>query len=42
MNGLLEETNKLIQAAQDGELSLRADSSDFNGDWKTLVNGVND
>lgn len=42
MNGLLEETNKLIQAAQEGELSLRADSSDFNGDWKTLVNGVND
>lgn len=42
MNGLLEETNKLIQSAQDGELSLRADSSDFNGDWKTLVNGVND
>jgi len=42
MNGLLEETNKLIQAAQDGELSIRADGSTFNGDWKTLVNGVND
>lgn len=42
MNGLLDETNKLIQAAREGELSLRADGSGFNGDWKTLVHGVND
>jgi methyl-accepting chemotaxis protein len=41
MNGLLKETNKLIGAAQEGELSVRADAAPFNGDWGTLVGGVN-
>jgi len=42
MNGLLNETNKLIKAAQSGELDVRADASPFSGDWGTLVSGVND
>jgi methyl-accepting chemotaxis protein len=42
MNGLLTETSKLIKAAQEGELTARANAVQFNGDWGTLVGGVND
>ncbi len=42
MNGLLNETNMLIKATQDGKLDARGNASQFNGDWGTLVQGVND
>ena len=42
MNGLLDETGKLIQATQDGKLDARGNASKFNGEWGTLVQGVND
>ena len=41
MNGLLSETNKLIQAAREGQLDARADVSGFTGSWEELVGGVN-
>ena len=41
MSGLLFETNMLIKATQDGKLDMRGDASKFNGDWGTLVQGVN-
>ncbi|QOX63529.1 HAMP domain-containing protein [Anoxybacterium hadale] len=41
MNGLLEETNLLIRAAQDGKLDVRGNSEKFSGDWGTLIQGVN-
>jgi methyl-accepting chemotaxis protein len=42
MSGLLNETNMLIKATQDGKLDTRGNASKFNGDWGTLVQGVND
>ena len=42
MNGLLNDTNMLIKATQEGKLDTRANASVFNGDWGTLVQGVND
>jgi len=41
MNGLLEETGKLIAAAKDGDLKTRADADQFDGGWGKLVGGVN-
>lgn len=41
MNGLLSETGKLITAAEEGRLDVRSESTDFEGDWKTLIDGVN-
>jgi methyl-accepting chemotaxis protein len=41
MNGLLVETNTLIQATQDGKLQTRGDAQRFAGDWGKLVGGVN-
>ncbi|MDZ7618136.1 MAG: methyl-accepting chemotaxis protein, partial [Patescibacteria group bacterium] len=41
MNGLLEETGKLIKAAKEGNLDVRADVSQFRGGWAKLVDGVN-
>ena len=41
MNGLIRETNSLIQAAQEGQLDTRADIKGFTGEWETLVGGVN-
>ncbi len=41
MNGLLDETGKLIQAAKDGNLDARANANQFAGDWGKLVGGVN-
>ncbi|MEL7654413.1 MAG: chemotaxis protein CheW, partial [Bacillota bacterium] len=41
MNGLLSETNKLIQAAQDGQLDTRGNAGAFSGEWGTLVGGIN-
>ncbi|MDF3000891.1 MAG: methyl-accepting chemotaxis protein, partial [Bacillota bacterium] len=41
MNTLLEETNLLIHAAQEGKLDKRGDADKFSGDWGTLVQGIN-
>ena len=42
MNELLSETDKIIQAAANGELDKRADATLFAGGWNKLVSGVND
>ena len=42
MNELLEETNKIVLAAANGELDKRADANLFVGGWNKLVSGVND
>ena len=42
MSELLQETDKVIKAAADGELDKRADATKFVGGWNQLVNGVND
>jgi methyl-accepting chemotaxis protein len=41
MNGLLQETNTLIQATQDGKLQTRGNAQKFPGGWGELVGGVN-
>ncbi len=41
MNGLLEETNRLIDAAGQGQLDQRGDAARFAGGWGELVGGVN-
>ena len=41
MNGLLRETNTLIQATQDGKLQTRGNAEQFAGGWGELVGGVN-
>lgn len=41
MGGLLSETGKLIRAAEEGRLDIRSDASEFEGEWKTLIEGVN-
>lgn len=41
MNGLLKETNGLIRASLEGNLSNRADTSAFVGGWHELVSGIN-
>ncbi len=42
MNGLLEETGKLIQATKDGKLDTRGNADTFAGGWGKLVKGVNE
>ena len=42
MNGLLGETNKLISAAQQGELKVRGNAETFSGEWGSMVGGMND
>ncbi|HYA40787.1 MAG TPA: methyl-accepting chemotaxis protein, partial [Syntrophobacteraceae bacterium] len=42
MNQLLAETDKIIQAAANGDLDKRADAGLFVGSWSKLVSGVND
>jgi len=41
ISGLLSETNKLINAAQEGELDARANASGFTGGWEEILSGVN-
>jgi methyl-accepting chemotaxis protein len=41
MRGLLQETNGLIQAIQDGKLDIRGQADQFVGDWRELVVGMN-
>lgn len=42
MNGLLEETGRLIEATKDGKLDTRGNAGAFAGGWGKLVGGVND
>jgi methyl-accepting chemotaxis protein len=42
MNGLLQETDLLIQATKEGKLDTRGNSQKFPGGWGKLVGGVND
>ena len=42
MSDLLAETDKIIEAAADGQLDERADAEQFVGGWKKLVAGIND
>lgn len=41
MNGLLRETGRLINAAQEGQLDIRANTAGFAGEWETLIDGIN-
>lgn len=41
MNGLLNETNCLIRAAQEGQLDVRANTDAFSGSWEDMLSGVN-
>jgi methyl-accepting chemotaxis protein len=42
LRGLLEETNKLIKAALEGQLSTRGDADKFRGGYREIVQGMND
>jgi methyl-accepting chemotaxis protein len=42
MSELLNETDKIITAAAEGDLDKRANADLFVGGWNTLVSGVND
>ncbi len=42
MNGLLLETNNLIQATKEGKLDTRGNAAAFTGGWGQLIGGVND
>jgi len=39
---LITDTNTLVQAAVDGDLSARADDSKHQGDYRKIVKGIND
>lgn len=39
---VLQETDGLIVAVQDGRLDSRSDAGQFEGEWRNLVEGVND
>lgn len=42
MSGLLDETGRLIKATQEGKLDIRGNAETFNGEWGSLVKGIND
>lgn len=42
MEGLLQETNGLIKATQDGKLDTRGDAQRFQGGWGELVGDINE
>jgi methyl-accepting chemotaxis protein len=42
LRGLLEETNKLIKAAVEGQLSTRGNADKFNGGYRDIIQGMND
>jgi methyl-accepting chemotaxis protein len=42
MNGLQKETDVLIGAVRNGDLTKRARANQFTGGWETLLDGVND
>jgi len=39
---VLQETDRLIVAVQEGHLDSRSDAGQFEGEWRNLVEGVND
>ncbi len=41
IDAVLREVNALIQAAQQGQLQMRANTKDFRGRWQHLLAGVN-
>lgn len=41
LKAIVANTNMLIQAVADGELSKRANADDFQGDWKQMIGGIN-
>ncbi|MGE5372146.1 MAG: methyl-accepting chemotaxis protein [Solirubrobacterales bacterium] len=41
MNGLVRETNGLIQSIQEGRLDTRGNAAQFIGSWGELVGGIN-
>lgn len=41
MNGLIGETNTLINAAEDGNLEVRGNENDYSGEWGKLLGGIN-
>ena len=41
VNALVADANKLAQAAQNGELSTRADTHQHNGDFRKVIEGLN-
>ncbi|MFP4529421.1 MAG: methyl-accepting chemotaxis protein, partial [Candidatus Kapaibacterium sp.] len=41
MNGLLGETNRLVESVVEGQLDRRGDADTFTGGWSQLVGGVN-
>jgi len=42
MSGLLRETDILIDAVREGQLTVRGDAEKFSGSWQELVTGIND
>lgn len=42
INGLIKDANMLSQAAVEGKLSTRADVSKHQGDYRSIIEGVND
>lgn len=41
LRSVLQETNHLIQAVQEGQFAARGNSAHFAGDWRELIDGVN-
>jgi methyl-accepting chemotaxis protein len=41
IQNLVREINSLTTAAENGDLSVRGNSSSFSGDWKNVVDGIN-
>ncbi len=41
INGLLQESQSLIDAAHDGDLENRGDINKFEGSWRELIDGLN-
>ncbi|SDG35628.1 Methyl-accepting chemotaxis protein [Methanolobus vulcani] len=42
INALIKDANLLSAAAVEGKLDVRADASKHNGDYRSIINGVND
>ena len=42
INAMKAELNTLIDSAKDGRLSTKADASKFQGEWKAMLNGINE
>ncbi|EGW22882.1 HAMP domain-containing methyl-accepting chemotaxis protein [Methylobacter tundripaludum] len=42
LKGLLTDTDVLVRAAAEGELDARADANKYQGDFRKLVQGIND